>query len=382
MISYAWLDLPISAFLDENQIIDIDTRSHLIGANTGNLLFRLGIQRLLLRSFDLGLIPIEFSALSQNPVETVVVSCANWLSAQDTVFDIYAKNRIDSLIKSGVKKTIFVGLGCNSHTPDPNAFTLGPNSLALAEFASSSSKYILTRDTFTTEVLRLHGINNAINTGCPSNLITDFAANHSARKRLLGKAEYLMKSADLMREQFILTQLEVNKPSKKLLECFIQNSGNSNFTYVLQGVSADRLIYESKEDNHISELMEALKDSGYDLNTQIRANPGLFRTFYNAYEWIGFCSGKSFSIGPRLHGAIASLQSGTPAFLCTHDQRTRGLADQLRLPIWDENSFPMAHPVASLEYAIQDYLETQEKQKDQMLHFLSENLQINSASNI
>lgn len=44
-------------------------------------------------------------------------------------------------------------------------------------------------------------------------------------------------------------------------------------------------------------------------------------------------------IGTRIHGAVASMLSGTPAVLLTHDNRTRELADIMGIPCCDLQDF-------------------------------------------
>lgn len=57
-----------------------------------------------------------------------------------------------------------------------------------------------------------------------------------------------------------------------------------------------------------------------------------FCCFFSMREWIQSSAELRFSIGARLHGNIVALQCGVPSLVVIHDERTRELADCLRLP--------------------------------------------------
>ncbi|PYD00213.1 polysaccharide pyruvyl transferase family protein [Microbacterium esteraromaticum] len=58
----------------------------------------------------------------------------------------------------------------------------------------------------------------------------------------------------------------------------------------------------------------------------------LLRFFVDPAAWRDFLARCDFSFGNRIHGNIAALTAGTPAFLLAHDSRTRELADYHRIP--------------------------------------------------
>lgn len=51
------------------------------------------------------------------------------------------------------------------------------------------------------------------------------------------------------------------------------------------------------------------------------------RTFINVTSWLEFLSQRDFSIGSRIHGNIAAVLAGTPAFVIVSDQRIKELVD-------------------------------------------------------
>ncbi len=54
--------------------------------------------------------------------------------------------------------------------------------------------------------------------------------------------------------------------------------------------------------------------------------------FLDPRSWMEYLSTRSFTFGTRIHGTIASLQAGTPAFLIAHDSRTLELARYFQIP--------------------------------------------------
>lgn len=54
--------------------------------------------------------------------------------------------------------------------------------------------------------------------------------------------------------------------------------------------------------------------------------------FYNVPSWQRFLSEKDFSFGTRIHGNIAAVLSGTPAFIFAPDSRVRELAEYHKIP--------------------------------------------------
>lgn len=56
------------------------------------------------------------------------------------------------------------------------------------------------------------------------------------------------------------------------------------------------------------------------------------RYFVDPQPWLDFLAGCDFAFGSRIHGCVAALMAGTPAFLLAHDSRTLELAQFHRIP--------------------------------------------------
>lgn len=59
---------------------------------------------------------------------------------------------------------------------------------------------------------------------------------------------------------------------------------------------------------------------------------GKMRSFVNVPSWRKFMSQADFSYGTRIHGNVAAIQSGIPAFIFPADSRVRELAEYHELP--------------------------------------------------
>jgi hypothetical protein len=82
-------------------------------------------------------------------------------------------------------------------------------------------------------------------------------------------------------------------------------------------------------------------DSGTDVDPgedrPIHIDHPLFRDdktryFLDPWPWLRFLATRDFSFGTRIHGNIAALMAGTPAFVLAHDSRTLELVRYFEIP--------------------------------------------------
>ena len=57
-----------------------------------------------------------------------------------------------------------------------------------------------------------------------------------------------------------------------------------------------------------------------------------FRIYFSANQWMEDSMKFDFSLGFRLHGNMAAWQVGVPSLWITHDVRTSGLVNSMKLP--------------------------------------------------
>jgi len=77
-------------------------------------------------------------------------------------------------------------------------------------------------------------------------------------------------------------------------------------------------------------LAESYGTSDHELITEYIKIHGRFYSDYNS--WIDYLRTRSFCVGTRIHGTIASIIAGTPALLVAHDSRTQELAKAMGIP--------------------------------------------------
>ena len=78
------------------------------------------------------------------------------------------------------------------------------------------------------------------------------------------------------------------------------------------------------------------------------------RFFVDPWPWIEDLRGVDFAFGTRIHGNIAALLAGTPAFVLAHDSRTLELARYFEIPHRRMTDVPPDTDAAEL-YAEADY---------------------------
>ena len=81
---------------------------------------------------------------------------------------------------------------------------------------------------------------------------------------------------------------------------------------------------------------------------------GKTRFWVDPWPWIDYLRDTDFAFGTRIHGNIAALLAGTPAFVLGHDTRTTELARYFDIPYREMTNVPPDTDAADL-YAEADY---------------------------
>jgi hypothetical protein len=120
-----------------------------------------------------------------------------------------------------------------------------------------------------------------------------------------------------------------------------------NMTYIPQDLETLRLLTWGKNPEKFSPKMPT--HDGHPLYEEDR-----IRFFVDSRTWIDHLRTQDFSFGTRIHGNIAALMAGTPAYVLVHDTRTQELADFHEIPYTLVGDLPKRIDAARL-YEQADY---------------------------
>lgn len=211
--------------------------------------------------------------------------------------------QIQNFIEKLNKPIIIAGLGANSFEGyNPNFHKLLSNELK--EFLKCLSEHCVeigVRGYYTQEILSKLGINNVCVIGCPS---------YFER----GKYRVIKKWELSNTEQILLT-------SSNYLNILKNNH------QILQDIAEEKYVnpiaFDSFNSDYTREEIKNICDKKYHI-------------FTNMESWKKFVSNFRFAIGYRLHGAIVSINAGTPALCANPDSRAREMCEYLKIPYHSE----------------------------------------------
>lgn len=343
--------------------IEFDRLCHMVGLNTGNLMFTNAIYKHISGSiervgfkFDPDRINAEYDAL--------IVPAANWINAGldwDELIDIWKKVSVP---------IITVGIGLQADDVVLESVKISDSSLRLARFLASKSKYISCRGNFTRDWMRSVGINNAIVTGCPSLFMDPGGAEgaSSSGAVVLQGTRYWM-SEDFLNKNGINQSLY--RLAGKLGAPMVYQSEPEEMRYLIEGTFegpdgvgqrtkwlADLYGFDSAEN-----LKSYLNDSGM--------------VFFDIEKWSTALRGYAGVVGTRLHGAIIALNSGLPARLIAHDSRTSELLECAKIPTVSAEKIQAIKSHDDLlkilkETDLSEFFENKEKMSEVYIQFLEE----------
>lgn len=137
-----------------------------------------------------------------------------------------------------------------------------------------------------------------------------------------------------------------------------------SLTTIFQTVAAANLLLWGKTATAFPQgIPREVSDAAYRENR--------LRLFTNPRPWKEYVASCDFVFGPRLHGAVAALSVGTPAFLLTVDSRTQEVADYHAIP-----HMPFAsaretnHLLASDLYDMADFTHFNARFQENREHYL------------
>ena len=294
-------------------------KQNLIGDNVGNLLFSNASYKLLatrgtevttdpLRGMtgDAGRIDAEFDHL------VIPLANAFRLSYADSL------DRLSAMIESVHVPVTVLGVGAQLNL-DGSFDRLGPMEASVKRFVSAvldRAPSIGVRGEFTERYLRSLGFRDVDVIGCPSVFLN--GPGHTVQKR----ARRLTRSS----------RISMN------LSPYVEGLG----AMVEQHTKRyPRLRYTAQHRDGLGMLLDVSAKTGAyagarsDMPTN-HAHPlvaGQRTSFFtDPAPWIEYLRGMDFSFGTRIHGNIAALVAGTPAYVLAHDSRTLELARYYDIP--------------------------------------------------
>jgi len=225
------------------------------------------------------------------------------------------------LIRSSSATPVVIGLGINSH--DGNLPTnILPSLVELLREIDKKCGLICTRCDLTSSYLKELGINCVVSTGCPSYFAYD-------------------NDSILLKKVYELNNLE-NHNSEIAINGIFWSSEFTKETInpVLQDEPGFLRLLENEESLSINDIIYNLDMShGYTkmiLDSIERKKISIHPHLRSAGSTYQRCK---FSIGTRVHGAIASINSGTPSIITNNDLRSKSLCDFFHLPHLPEFGF-------------------------------------------
>lgn len=317
-----WLDLPVRASVPRSYDRSLSELMFATGENTGNLVFRKGLECLIDTNSAQLADPRNADAIlygSGDLPALVLISCANWIGEGNS-FEESNYSRSEVLSRRPLQLAP-IGLGIQASIGD-HPFRISENTRRLLLILSEHSHLISVRCAKTAECLHDLGITNYIITGCPSNFISKSDRDRLAityRDRL-----QTIRSANSWNE----LRLVVNEPpeghsSDHLFLSAFTELASSIVVQTPSGISSVRYQQQANQENKIPSRFspEAKRKITY---------------FFDVDAWLEHSYSSNATIGHRMHANMVGLQAGTPSLLIVHDARLQGLADTMRIPVITE----------------------------------------------
>lgn len=289
-----------------------------IGGNSGNMLFSDSVWRTLARD-DTHIVGGRLHARNLNAdqinqkFDHFVIPFAN--AFRPDFIKKHLWQYTDVIEKLNIPVTI-VGIGSQSSLEDRNN---------LSDFDEESRRFVRAvlrrgpaigvRGELTYDYLKRLGFGDSDIQiiGCPS------VFYHGATPPKIEKADALSPSSRI--------SMNVSPGVPGIEEMFERNFAHyHNLFYVPQQIaSLDQILWNGAHVPKRSTVFPASTDHPVFQQDRIRY-------FINSTTWMNALQGCDFVFGTRIHGNIAALLAGTPAFVLAHDSRTLELARYFEIP--------------------------------------------------
>lgn len=330
-----------------------------IGNNSGNLMFAAAAHKLL-STAGTEVVPTTLRYGQWTPervneeFDAFVLPLANAFRPKFeaellTITRLIEKLQIPVVMLSGGAQ---LGLGGDGSALAPMESTIKRFAKAVLE----RSSHLSVRGETTRKYLNSLGFNDVVTVGCPSMCL--WGPEHRVEK----------PTATLGPDAKIAYNVETGRD---FLQEFVEfNEGVHPLTYVGQDRKTLEMMLWGRD------AFAKGRDPRLPLTVQHKQfTSGTARFYLDAYRWIADMRNVDYSVGPRIHGNIASILAGTPATVIAHDSRTAELADYHGIPYKYASEISATTDMAEL-YAETDFSKLNSGQAERfgcVAGFLAEN---------
>lgn len=306
--------------------LSITERLSALGNNTGNMLFAeslFSVIRNAKRS------DFHFTPDVADGCDCVVVAAANWINPYSDFEDLTRRLEKTRL------PVIASGLGAQADLGG-KVPSLKQGTERLLRLIADTSASISVRGDFTAQVLTDLGIRNISVTGCPSLLMAGEVGPKVRRPEAVNSNNTTLHSTRHLFNSASPFQLFLYR------EAFRQS-----LDLLLQSELADMQHLDSIGSPSTSVNTDLLQrvyhqNSSGDVCKYIELRA---KVFWDLPSWINYAASRSFFIGTRIHGTIASLLAGTAATLVAHDERTKEMAQAMSIPFIMADAIDLSKPL-------------------------------------
>lgn len=303
---------------------DIDEAIDVLGENTGNMMFQYACWKLLRNpkvDFNFRQLP-DIDWLRRN-IDVLLIPAANQLNPNwDLGWWADFLEKLD-------KPVIVVGLGAQSKMEEEGSIALQPGTVRYLHVLARRANVIGVRGASTLQVLRQHGVQNGVITGCPSNFINpevDAAA-------IAGKIEQLgTREAPTVNHLFGTMEDYAREPERRMTALCRQEDArivyqtNRHIFHLLARGAA------SEEARKYFAWERAVLSPDLSLDDYIARIAARGRFFVNAMTWLDEVGRDDLSVGMRIHGAVAAIQGNSLGVCVAFDSRTLELVQTMGYP--------------------------------------------------
>ncbi len=224
------------------------------------------------------------------------------------------------ILKKTTALPIVIGIGINN--PDGENLPVSPlaSLIDLLKLIDEMGGFICTRCNRTTYFLNKYGINNVMATGCPSL----FAYESDPRKKIKDITPEMISNS-LVGINGVFWSKHLNQ--SKLLPVLQDETGFLRLITDEQSLAFTDISYNlDMSKGYTKMILDSIKAKTISIHGTVEHASSFYKKML-------------FSIGTRVHGAIASLNGGTPAIVTNGDLRAKSMCEFFKIPHKPEFGF-------------------------------------------